>query len=566
MAFRLMGQNRGNSSTFGNSLETPTKISIFDSTVIFVILLNTVLLGLETSKSIMSIYSEQITILNSAILIFFVGEIVYKIIVLKKEFFKDGFNIFDFSVVAVSVLVEYGFSSFIGIVRIMRIVRGLRLFTCHNAIREIVKSMMSSIPRVGWIMIFLIIDMYFFGLIGFALYHDSFPEYFGSLGTTMYTLIEIMTFDGWSSGIARNIVEANPLNFFYFIFYIAITAFVLLNVLVGVVVDVVGRESEINDSKKRAAKIISAFKREEKITARKIQKKLNIPESRRSIGFSKAMTRLMYSSEEIYKAVESVDDLRIRACKLTPDSPDENNLVIECFPKNTSFGCFVDRKSNIHVISTQNRGEPNVGHYSRLLAEMLDANYYSNEFFSGGEMLVEKQIDFTVNTWYKEETTKTPLAFKEWKKILFKQIAKGNLVIYIGVRNIKHKELFEIRCGGDVSNLISEVKSPTVDNLQYVESFLKDFRIGISAIKLQPEEILKKLKLNDSLVSEHTERNTNKNHLTHILRDKTEANVLYIAISHGMLQFLDINNYYESLRILADSINKNLIANDKGKE
>lgn len=207
----------------------------FTRTVTALILVNAVLLGLETSQGIMSSPAGMpIRVANMLILGFFVLEIASKLIARGPSFFRSGWNIFDLLVVGVS-LVPAG--SGLQVLRTLRILRVLRLLSQVKNLRDIVEAIGRAVSGMAWTSLLLVLVFYVFGVMGTELFGDVQPQYFGNLGSTMYTLFQIMTLDSWSSGIARTTMEAAPLAWMFFVPFILVSSFMVLNLFIAIIVN-----------------------------------------------------------------------------------------------------------------------------------------------------------------------------------------------------------------------------------------------------------------------------------------------------------------------------------------
>lgn len=206
----------------------------FHSQITTIIIINSILIGLETSRPVMDAVGVYIDLFDLVILILFSLEIILKIFVYRLSFFKGGWNLFDFGIVAISLVPAAGsFSVF----RALRIIRTLRLLKSIPKLRLIIESLLKSIPSIGWISVLLGIVYYTFAIIGVNLYGEAFPEYFGNMGRAFYSLFQIMTLESWSSGIARPIMQTAPLAGVYFITFILIATYTTLNIFIAIVVN-----------------------------------------------------------------------------------------------------------------------------------------------------------------------------------------------------------------------------------------------------------------------------------------------------------------------------------------
>lgn len=212
----------------------------FQNFIVGVIILNSALIGLETSSTVMDKFGNAIDLVDFCILILFSVEIILKILVYKGRFFRNGWNLFDFIIVAISILPAAGsFSVF----RALRIVRTLRLLKSIPKLRIIIESLLQSIPSIGWISVLLAIVYYTFAVIGTNLFSATNPEFFGDLGKTFFTLFQIMTLESWSSVIARPIMQGVPYAAVYFISFILIATYTTLNIFIAIVVNTMNEVS-----------------------------------------------------------------------------------------------------------------------------------------------------------------------------------------------------------------------------------------------------------------------------------------------------------------------------------
>jgi voltage-gated sodium channel len=208
----------------------------FNNFILALIILNSIILGLETSPAIMSKVGLLLGMLDTFCIIIFCLEILIKIISYGATFFKSGWNVFDFLVIAASIL---PFSREISIFRAVRFLRTFRMVSRFGKLRVLVDAIIRTIPTVGWLIFLLLIMMYVFSVITTNFYGKEFPQTFGSIGHSMYTLFQLLTLDSWSSIVLRPMLEKFPNAYFVFIPYIVISSFIILNVFVGIVVNVV---------------------------------------------------------------------------------------------------------------------------------------------------------------------------------------------------------------------------------------------------------------------------------------------------------------------------------------
>ncbi len=230
--------------------------------IIAVIVLNAITLGLETSSTVTGYIGGALLRVEQLILAIFVAEILVKLIAFGPRFFRDGWNIFDFGIVAIALVPASGPFA---ILRALRILRVLRLLTKIRRLRHIIESLLKAIPSIGWIVFLLLMVFYIFGVMGTQLFSRSFPEHFGHLGATIYTLFQIMTLESWSMGIARPVMAVYPFAWLYFITFILITAFVVLNLFIGIIVSTMQERHYEEEAERTAANEARAHQEREEM-------------------------------------------------------------------------------------------------------------------------------------------------------------------------------------------------------------------------------------------------------------------------------------------------------------
>ncbi|MEA3552895.1 MAG: ion transporter [Campylobacterota bacterium] len=219
--------------------------SNFQNFIIGLIIINGITIGLETSKSIMVDYGTILHMFDKFVITIFTIEIIMRIYVNRLAFFKDGWSIFDFIIVAISLVpTSAGFE----ILRVLRVLRLLRLITVVPQMKKIVMALVQVIPGMASIGALLSLLFYIFAIMATQLYGEAFPQWFGTLGETFYTLFQIMTLESWSMGIARPVMEVYPLAWIFFITFVLIATFIMINLIIAVVVDAMGELNNDEES------------------------------------------------------------------------------------------------------------------------------------------------------------------------------------------------------------------------------------------------------------------------------------------------------------------------------
>ncbi|GGA83136.1 ion transporter [Ornithinibacillus halotolerans] len=210
---------------------------IFTNTIIVLIILNAILVGLETYSNVASKFHEWIYFGDRLLLWIFTIEIVIRLVGRKslKSFIKDPWNMFDVIIVALGhILVG---SHYVTVLRVVRVLRVLRAVSIIPSLRKMVNALILTIPSMGTIMLLLGIFFYIYAVIGTMLYSDIAPEYFGTLHDSLLALFQVITLESWASGVMRPILAEDPTSWWYFVTFIVIGAFVIINLFVGVIVN-----------------------------------------------------------------------------------------------------------------------------------------------------------------------------------------------------------------------------------------------------------------------------------------------------------------------------------------
>ena len=230
--------------------------------LIILIVVNAIILGIETNKNIMAVIGHELIMIDHVILWVFIAEIVVLISARGWHFFKDPWSIFDFLVVAIALVPATGSLS---VLRALRVLRILRLINKIESMRRVVSALLGSLPGLGSVFGLVLIVFYVSGVIATNMYAADFPERFGTLGMSFFTLFQVMTLEGWSEEIARPVMELYPSAWIFFLIFIFISTFIVINLFVAVIVDSINSIKHHEDKKNQKDEVtekIEALHRE----------------------------------------------------------------------------------------------------------------------------------------------------------------------------------------------------------------------------------------------------------------------------------------------------------------
>ena len=210
----------------GQWIESPMVQQI----IVVLIIVNAITLGLETSQRAMQAAGGLLQLLDRLLLATFVAELLVKLFAFRSAFFRNPWNLFDFTVIAIA-LIPSG-----GPLTVLRVLRVLRLVSMVPRFRFVVESLLRAIPGILSIAGLLLILFYVAAVMATGLFGARFPEWFGSIGESMYTLFQVMTLESWSMGIARPVMDVYPWAWAYFVPFILVATFTMLNLFIAIIV------------------------------------------------------------------------------------------------------------------------------------------------------------------------------------------------------------------------------------------------------------------------------------------------------------------------------------------
>jgi len=205
--------------------------------ILLVIIVNAIVLGMQTSPRINGWFDggmgSTLDIIDSVCLWIFVVEIVVKLLVYRHRFFRDGWNIFDFVIVGISLAPAMGN---ISILRALRIMRAMRILSMVPQMRQVVQALVRALPGMASVIVVLLLLFYVAAVMATRMFGGMFPDWFGSVGKSLYSLFQIMTLESWSMGIVRPVMREFPWAWAFFVPFIIATSFTVLNLFIALIV------------------------------------------------------------------------------------------------------------------------------------------------------------------------------------------------------------------------------------------------------------------------------------------------------------------------------------------
>ena len=206
----------------------------FNLAITTVIAINAITLGLETSPRIMAAVGPMLLAIDKLALWIFTVEIGLKLWLYRARFFRDGWNNFDFVIITIAWLPATGP---LAVLRALRIMRVLRLLSVVPQMRSVIGALFRALPGMGSIVAVLALIFYVAAVMATKLFGEAFPDWFGSIGASMYSLFQIMTLESWSMGIVRPVMDVYPGAWAFFVPFIVVTSFSVLNLFIALIVN-----------------------------------------------------------------------------------------------------------------------------------------------------------------------------------------------------------------------------------------------------------------------------------------------------------------------------------------
>lgn len=236
-----MTEQKSPSTASQSGLVRLVESPVFTRSIMAIIIVNAGILGLETSQTVMAAIGPVLLFLDKVALAIFVVELLLKLAAYRLSFFRRPWCVFDFIIVSITLIpANEGFAA----LRAMRILRAFRLMSVVPSMRRVVGALLSAVPGMGSVAALLGLVFYVFSVMATKMFGDSFPDWFGSLGASFYSLFQIMTLESWSMGIVRPVMETYPFAWLFFVPFILCTTFAVLNLFIAIIVNAMHEEAD----------------------------------------------------------------------------------------------------------------------------------------------------------------------------------------------------------------------------------------------------------------------------------------------------------------------------------
>ncbi|WP_235041946.1 ion transporter [Vreelandella profundi] len=216
---------------------------LFEAVVIAIIVVSALVIGAKTYEETSRI-EQWLLYLDVAVTIFFLIEILIRMAAERTllSFFKKGWNVFDFLIVTAS-LIPMDDSEMVLLARLLRIFRVLRLVSMIPELQMLLNALVKSVPRMGYVVLLMFIIFYIYAAIGSFLFHTVDEGLWGNISLAMLTLFQVATFESWATAVLYPTMEVYPYAWIFFLTFIFLNAFIFLNMMIGIVLDVMQKES-----------------------------------------------------------------------------------------------------------------------------------------------------------------------------------------------------------------------------------------------------------------------------------------------------------------------------------
>ena len=222
---------------------------LWERMIVSLIVVNALAMGIETSEAAVAYAGPALRMIDNIVIVVFTIEITLRIFAHGWRFWRDGWNLFDFTIVAIALMPSTGGFA---ILRSLRIIRALRLISTVKSMRRVMGGMLAAIPSMGTVIALMALIFYVAAVMATKLYGADYPKDFGTLGDSFFSLFQIMTLEGWADNFVIPVMQKHPYAWVFFIIFMLVTSFTVLNLFIGILVDAMQHEQQAEESMDRA--------------------------------------------------------------------------------------------------------------------------------------------------------------------------------------------------------------------------------------------------------------------------------------------------------------------------
>lgn len=531
---------------------------IFNYSIITLIILSSIQIVIELSPEYKE-YKDLFVLLERITIIIFTVEYIirfwlsgilnseYQGIRGKLKYFFSFYALIDF-IAIVPFYVSFLFTgSSLAMFRIIRILRVLRLARYLRSFDLIVKAAKNKKVEMMISMQFVLLLTFVLSVLMYHVENKAQPENFTTIvDAMMWSLAkfigDIAGFGNFTPITLMGKVLAT------FVGFLGIAVFAIpAGIIASGFVEEIEIAKRIAEYQNNYRILKETFQVHNKISDRKLLKEIGLKTFQKALTVEYINTRIGFSNEDIFNTIKNSDGLRLRTVKRDSFSKYEDVSVIEFHNSNRIYGSFIKRDSEVIIISTQNYSDVFSGHFTYSLASYLNASYISNEYFSSGAPLKERQINFSSNEFFLNSSLDNKCnELVEFKKDINNAIPSNKLVLYIGTAGESRSDI-HILFGGKKGEVKFDFERMTYDNSTRLEIFYNELNENAKSI------------FNYNVITHEEFPNDNKRKLSSYVSNILNANIISIFINVKILRYSDNKTYYRTIKLIGDSIKKHLL-------
>ena len=275
--------------------------------ILIVIVVDFLMMGILTMK-LSNFWINILSYVDYVIQAIFIIDVIINIYVYRCGYFKDTWKLLDLFTTIITTIPLGAFSQYSKFIRSFRVLRVIRVFSRLKYLRFLIVVLGKAIPQVAWIVLVQVILFYCYAVIGTMLFGETFYDWFGSVWLSLYSLFQIMTLESWSMGIARPVIAVYKYAWIYFVSFVILSSFILMNIVVGIVVNSIQTTTEDEEEENR-------------------QKHMNLLSQDKQVLVN-LLNQLHAMEAAVEKVLENTSNNHIKCDEENVLPPTQNNTVI----------------------------------------------------------------------------------------------------------------------------------------------------------------------------------------------------------------------------------------------